>query len=752
MSIGAFRRPVVGDRRGHPVRRVVEGGARLGEVPPESGRGGLDRLEQQGHDDADRLGRLAVEPIRKALAQADVAAGPVGVVPELRDHRRRAQPLAVGPPCDHERVAQRQDERPQLDREGHASPLAPASPASAAASSGARGGSTGSAEADPGQRVHARLDLPPQALAAEADRVVARQPGLGRGRRDDPARLVVVLDQRGVERHRDDLRRRDEAGHRLVGGDERAQRRDREPRLREVVEVVVGHAGLVDHDHGVRRRSMDQAERHAAVGRVVERALPLDDHPVAARLAVLDQPLDRALEEVGRHPVHRDPPALDHHPGLARGDEHDRSAGGLGDAPQLEGDGHLPDRAVRADREQDPLARQVSAPDRGVHALRRAPEVDQPDARRPGGLRQLRVVGEEGVQAGQDVEAGADRGQDHGPPVVGELAARGRDADQEPVGLGQEPERVVQRADDRDVVAARIAEPLPDVVPGLGRVDDRDHLVVPEPDHAHRGLAVMEAEVALGEDHEAALNARRHAPSRWGSAAVAAGIGPSLGHRRPRTAGSAPDVDQAPLQQPPLRIRPDEVERLAIGGGRLARPAGAPEELASGRLDQVVAGQVDLVERREARVGAVAKADRDGPVQGDDGVRRLEEGVVQGDDRGPVGLAGRGRGGVPRGDLGLEPVRPGRARVRASPIQLREAALDQGRGPSGRGPAPPSSAARRRPRPEHPGASAAAAAARGGRPPRRRRAAAPRATPPVGPPPTRRPGAASRPPWPRSPR
>ena len=31
---------------------------------------------------------------------------------------------------------------------------------------------------------------------------------------------------------------------------------------------------------------------------MVERALALDDDPVAARLALLDQPLDRALEEV----------------------------------------------------------------------------------------------------------------------------------------------------------------------------------------------------------------------------------------------------------------------------------------------------------------------------------------------------------------------------------------------------------------------------------------------------------------------
>ena len=176
--------------------------------------------------------------------------------------------------------------------------------------------------------------------------------------------------------------------------------------------------------------------------------------------------------------------------------------------------------------------------------------------------------------------------------------------------------------------------------------------------------------------------------------------------------GSAPDVGQAALQQPPLRIRSDELERRSIGDRRLTRPAGAPEEVGTGGRDQVVAGQVDLVEGREARVGTVAEADRDGPVQGDDGVRRLQQGVVQPDDRGPVRLGGCGRRRVSRGDLRLEPVRPRRSRVRAGPVELRSPARSA-RGPTGHDPAPPSSAARRHRRPGHPDASAAAGAARG---------------------------------------
>jgi hypothetical protein len=59
--------------------------------------------------------------------------------------------------------------------------------------------------------------------------------------------------------------------------------------------------------------------------------------------------------------------------------------------------------------------------------------------------------------------------------------------------------------DDRDVEAARVAQPLADVAPGLRRVDHGHDPVGPEPDDAHRGLAVVEAEVALGEDHEPAV-------------------------------------------------------------------------------------------------------------------------------------------------------------------------------------------------------------------------------------------------------
>ena len=145
-------------------------------------------------------------------------------------------------------------------------------------------------------------------------------------------------------------------------------------------------------------------------------------------------------------------------------------------------------------------------------------------------------------------------------------------------------------------------------------------------------------------------------------------------------------------------------------------------KLASGRLDQVVAGKVDLIERREARVGAVAKADRDGPIQGDDGVGASSRASYR-----PTIAAQSVSAAGPRSRAARRsrPAagRPGLARMRAGPIELRGRARSAPVPPA-RGPAPPSSAGRRRRRPGHRGARSAAGAARAAAP-RRRRAAAP---------------------------
>ena len=271
-----------------------------------------------------------------------------------------------------------------------------------------------------------------------------------------------------------------------------------------------GEARPVHENHRVRRAAVDEPHGHAAVRRVVDGPLALHQDPIAAGLPLLHEPLAGALDEVTDHAVHGHAPALDHHAGLAGGHEAGGPAGGGGGAPELQRHGHLADGAVRAHREDHALAGEMAAAHRRDHALRRPAVVDDPDARGPSGLRELLVVAQERVQAGQDVQAGPDGRQDHRAPRLREAPARGRDADEQRRGPRDEPQGLVERTDDRDVEATRVAQPLADVAAGLGGVDHRHHLVGAEPDHSHCGLAVVEAEVALGEDHEAAIGGCGH--------------------------------------------------------------------------------------------------------------------------------------------------------------------------------------------------------------------------------------------------
>ena len=105
----------------------------------------------------------------------------------------------------------------------------------------------------------------------------------------------------------------------------------------------------------MRRRAVDQPEGHARVRRVQERALALDPEQLsAARGALDDELLGGAGDEVGDDRVDGDPPAGDRDPGLPGRDEDRSHPAPLRLAVELERDGHLPDRAVGADREDDP--------------------------------------------------------------------------------------------------------------------------------------------------------------------------------------------------------------------------------------------------------------------------------------------------------------------------------------------------------------------------------------------------------------
>ena len=131
------------------------------------------------------------------------------------------------------------------------------------------------------------------------------------------------------------------------------------------------------------------AERHGAVGGVVERALALDDDPVALRSAssTIHSTVPWTKSLITRStatpqpsiimpvwPVARRPPSA----------RHERRPA------QLERDRHLADRAVGADGEDHPLARAVRATDGRLVALGRPAVVDD---RRPSCARPRRTPG-----------------------------------------------------------------------------------------------------------------------------------------------------------------------------------------------------------------------------------------------------------------------------------------------------------------------------------------------------------------------
>ena len=219
--------------------------------------------------------------------------------------------------------------------------------------------------------------------------------------------------------------------------------------------------------------------------------------------------LGGAGDEVRDDGVDGDPPAGDRDSGLAGGHEARLEPARLRGPVELERDGHLPDRAVRADREHVPGRLLEVGAGRDVQARRRAAQVAQLDAVAAGELAQLLVVGEELVQAVLDVQATLDRGAQQLAPRGREAAAGGGDADEG--GLGLEAERVADAADDRDA-ALRLPRPR--------RVEDGHDRPLAVGEHAAGGLAVVRvAGEALSEDqerlrHRAPASPRGPAPRR----------------------------------------------------------------------------------------------------------------------------------------------------------------------------------------------------------------------------------------------
>ena len=117
-------------------------------------------------------------------------------------------------------------------------------------------------------------------------------------------------------------------------------------------------------------------------------------------------------------------------------------------AVELQADRHLPDRAIRPDRQDDRRRHLEVLAGRDVQVGRRLSQVAQGDVVLSRELDELGVGGQELVQAVVDVEAVRDAGADLVEERRREPAARGRDADER--GVGAEGQRILDRADDRE--------------------------------------------------------------------------------------------------------------------------------------------------------------------------------------------------------------------------------------------------------------------------------------------------------------
>ena len=209
----------------------------------------------------------------------------------------------------------------------------------------------------------------PSSPSARAGPTSGEEHGVGELRRAEPhgivggqARLLLrrgdrrargpLVEQARVERDRRHLRRPRRQRQALVQLDELGERRDRVRAAAGALDL--GAAGLVAEHEQVRDAAVVEPERDARVDRVQDRPLALDPQQLAAALGPFDdEPLGGARDEVRDDGVDRDPPAGDRDPGLAGRHEQRAEAARARLEVELERDGHLPDRAVGADGEDD---------------------------------------------------------------------------------------------------------------------------------------------------------------------------------------------------------------------------------------------------------------------------------------------------------------------------------------------------------------------------------------------------------------
>jgi hypothetical protein len=237
---------------------------------------------------------------------------------------------------------------------------------------------------------------------------------------------------------------------------------------------------------------------------VGQRGLPLDEDDVAVP-QLPDHPLDDSGREVGGHPVDDHAPVgADHDAGLAGRDPGGVQPGVPGRPVELVRGRPLADGAVGPHHENHVgVDVDLAVRHPKVLPVGRLADVDEIDAvfvgeRPPPGL-----LAQQDVQPRDDVAAGGHRRPDVGRPLRREVAAGGRDPEDERLRRRGGFESGGDRLDDGHVGRRRARDHVAGRRPGVPRVDDgvsveqfRVH------DDSVRGLAVGRPEGSLREDHD----------------------------------------------------------------------------------------------------------------------------------------------------------------------------------------------------------------------------------------------------------
>ncbi len=231
-------------------------------------------------------------------------------------------------------------------------------------------------------------------------------------------------------------------------------------------------ARVVTDDEHVGLAAVQEAERHAGVGGVEQRALAFDHVPML-RGGGRAEHLRGARFEVADHRIHRHAAPGDEDAGLPGRAEIDVDAAFRERAREGEGGVFFAERAVGADGEQALAGALLAGSDRDIR--RRRADVDKAAAVTRRRSFQLRRIGQTRVHAADDVEAGFERFEQRRDPAVVNRAADIGDADHEPAraarnGLARREERQA-RGDGRAArpfADAALAGPVAQAERGLG--------------------------------------------------------------------------------------------------------------------------------------------------------------------------------------------------------------------------------------------------------------------------------------------